>query len=1008
MKKIFNLCAVILTSIALFCSSGYFIARYLDNIDKDISAQFDNYFANQDWLSTAYQKLEQSWESATWDRQGDFPLDPYDGEVTSSEQLAGALFGNGGGDTNIILQNDIDLSNYLCNPIGRGDGTVKIDGQGYSITGINIIFDPGYIYDRHGYDVAREYVHDAIGNELYKNGIGLFATLNDATQIVNVTFCGCIIFPATIPETLEMLGYTLEDVFGNNDVYVGGLAGHINSDIATVGADFGIYFNVDCNAIIGGLAGEGNYAAGCYSTSYIRRDPSMESESMQSDEIYAHSTIGGLFGYSSGWIEHSYNSSGVYLKTSDETSLVGGIVGDGGATITSCYSLYDRIVISDSSSTPSAGGLAGNAGEIKGCLSMPAYWSAGADSNIQPLAVSSSLIEQCVWLDEHSPGDGSDEENYNGMTSEELRVAWENAGSAAAGFNPDWYDFYTNLFTYGNMYSSAEEIWFGNNVNKDNIGISPQGYPGLNWNNYNSGGGGGTVNPDPTPNPNPGGGTTTTYYYITYDGNGGTTNSGSTTLSQRVAKNGSFTTKSSTEFKKSGYKIVNWSTSKTSLSGSYPKVNTSYTYTEGKDITLYAIWEVDNDFDVYMRIYTDANGTGVYKLDKAQVLAMVESYSASYWKNDNGTATEKTITKNSDADCYFSVRGLVDKAFKFTYIVKDGYQFVGYTKTMEPETSASVDTSSRFFPTTTMSVKSYSLSFTPSGSVSSRFTYLYVFVSKAPSSNQLKYDSTEKYFYFEDGYFPQSYVGDTLNTTLKNASSSSLSKYQTLNYLGSNGTEQAVDIYTYNSKKYAKVVKNGVIKWFSVEAIRWRVSEYDVSSTAYPSTWTKGSVITNFKVVSDRVLWVGAITTEATKESWKYTSSEMYNYVSNIYTKNGQTLTADKPQYVATSNETFYYYGETGQQNKVKEERKSISNINVATESEIKEHLTSLKAKASDLVAFLLGLDEDSYCDYWTRELGGSLQNAKAVTNAGVLKSAWLSNFYGVRFSLCMSEGSRV
>lgn len=295
MKKIFNLCAVILTSIALFCSSGYFIARYLDNIDKDISAQFDNYFANQDWLSTAYQKLEQSWESATWDRQGDFPLDPYDGEVTSSEQLAGALFGNGGGDTNIILQNDIDLSNYLCNPIGRGDGTVKIDGQGYSITGINIIFDPGYIYDRHGYDVAREYVHDAIGNELYKNGIGLFATLNDATQIVNVTFCGCIIFPATIPETLEMLGFTLEEVFGNNAVYVGGLAGHINSDIATVGADFGIYFNVDCNAIIGGLAGEGNYAAGCYSSSYIRRDPSMES-GMQSDEIYANSTIGGLFG----------------------------------------------------------------------------------------------------------------------------------------------------------------------------------------------------------------------------------------------------------------------------------------------------------------------------------------------------------------------------------------------------------------------------------------------------------------------------------------------------------------------------------------------------------------------------------------------------------------------------------------------------------------------------------------------------------------------------------------
>ena len=106
----------------------------------------------------------------------------------------------------------------MCNPIGRGDGTVRIDGQGYSITGINIIFDPGYIYDRHGQDVAMAYVNDAIGNELYKNGIGLFATLNDAAQIVNVTFCGCIIFPATITETLKMLGFTLEEVFGNNDV----------------------------------------------------------------------------------------------------------------------------------------------------------------------------------------------------------------------------------------------------------------------------------------------------------------------------------------------------------------------------------------------------------------------------------------------------------------------------------------------------------------------------------------------------------------------------------------------------------------------------------------------------------------------------------------------------------------------------------------------------------------------------------------------------------------------
>ena len=86
----------------------------------------------------------------------------------------------------------------------------------------------------------------------------------------------------------------------------------------------------------------------------------------------------------------------------------------------------------------------------------------------------------------------------------------------------------------------------------------------------------------------------------------------------------------------------------------------------------------------------------------------------------------------------------------------------------------------------------------------------------------------------------------------------------------------------------------------------------------------------------------------------------------------------------------------------------TYSGINIATEEEIKINLTDLRARASDMVAFILGLNEDSYCDYWTRELGGSLKNGKMITNSGITKSAWLQNFYGVRFSLRMSEGSRV
>ena len=85
-----------------------------------------------------------------------------------------------------------------------------------------------------------------------------------------------------------------------------------------------------------------------------------------------------------------------------------------------------------------------------------------------------------------------------------------------------------------------------------------------------------------------------------------------------------------------------------------------------------------------------------------------------------------------------------------------------------------------------------------------------------------------------------------------------------------------------------------------------------------------------------------------------------------------------------------------------------MSGINIATQEEIEEALTDLKAKASDMVAFVMGLNDDSYCDYWTRELGTSLRNGKLITSSGMYASEWLQNFNGVRFSLRMSEGSKV
>ena len=264
--------------------------------------------------------------------------------------------------------------------------------------------------------------------------------------------------------------------------------------------------------------------------------------------------------------------------------------------------------------------------------------------------------------------------------------------------------------------------------------------------------------------------------------------------------------------------------------------------------------------------------------------------------------------------------------------------------------------------------------------------------------------SNDSYYYFEDGYFPQSYVGDALNSTL--SSTTSITFDRNLKYFDASGSTISIPIYTYSGEKYAKVTKNSVTKWFKMEKIKWRLSDYDGNVT---STWIgRGKFNSNIKVVSDRVLWVGAVSRDNTKEGWSFNSSNMRTYFSEIYKKNGASVSGEMPTFGLSYNEKSYYYGPTGQQEKVKVSTSSYTGINIATEEEIKINLTDLRAKASDMVAFILGLNEDSYCDYWTRELGGSLKNGKIITNSGMTKSAWLQNFYGVRFSLRMSEGTRV
>ena len=426
---------------------------------------------------------------------------------------------------------------------------------------------------------------------------------------------------------------------------------------------------------------------------------------------------------------------------------------------------------------------------------------------------------------------------------------------------------------------------------------------------------------------------------------------------------------------RTSYLANGWNTTASGTGTAYIETALNWNYSVESSVLLYADWTPIMS-TINIKIMTSTDGSS-FTNSVTGGTATLEYYYDSL-NNPKKIESAKKISSASDTTQVLSQQTVTIRG-----MANNGYRFVGITSS-----------------STTPPYSSYGSSLTPSGN-SSYTRYIY-FVKD--TNNTLKYDSTDKYFYFEDGYFPQSYVGDALNATLNSATLD-----RNLKYLDASGSTVSIPIYTYSGEKYAKVQKNNVTKWFKVEKIRWRVSEYGVSSSGYASKWAYGKLNTNFKVVSDRVLWVGAITRANTKEGWRFNESNMRTYFSEIYQKNGASVTDEIPNYASTGYaEKNYYYGPAGQQEKVKYTSASYSGINIATEEEIKENLTDLRARASDMVAFILGLNEDSYCDYWTRELGGSLKNGKMITNSGITKSAWLQNFYGVRFSLRMSEGSRV
>lgn len=109
-------------------------------------------------------------------------------------------------------------------------------------------------------------------------------------------------------------------------------------------------------------------------------------------------------------------------------------------------------------------------------------------------------------------------------------------------------------------------------------------------------------------------------YKITYNPNGG---SGSA-QTQTVTYDANFTTKASNTYTRTGYTFGGWSTSSSSLAGSYQKASTTYKYTTAGNTTLYAYWQI-NTYTLTINYHSSSAYTHATNLNISQSSSTVSS-----------------------------------------------------------------------------------------------------------------------------------------------------------------------------------------------------------------------------------------------------------------------------------------------------------------------------------------------------------------------------------------------
>ena len=196
---------------------------------------------------------------------------------------------------------------------------------------------------------------------------------------------------------------------------------------------------------------------------------------------------------------------------------------------------------------------------------------------------------------------------------------------------------------------------------------------------------------------------------------------------------------------------------------------------------------------------------------------------------------------------------------------------------------------------------------------------------------------------------------------------------------------------------------------WSASTIQDRFESRDITNSL--SGWsTYGTYNSNFVAVSERVLGFGAIEETHMEEGGSYRNSNMYT--NNLNASNSQR-TSGYLDYAANTSISFESFVSGANLDIVTSTSVTYQGLRAASVEEIEKVYGGMnsnwRAQCSDMVAFMLGVSEDSYVDYWTRDLGTMLDNGTIITaESGEESNAWVHEVHGVRFSITCSQGSSV